>query len=147
MSAGTDPEAGLWLRFYYFRKRVNDFTIFGKTRKRFYGLRRVEFIFSQSAPAVCLPCRQTDDVCRLYHDFSGTCRGLSLKKCVKLALTAFWRTESEVSFSFDQFYLAAFFLQGGAGTVHRKNTELYDFFTNRVYFILWNKEKLSMTES
>jgi hypothetical protein len=107
----------------------------------------VEFIFSQSAPAICLPCRQTDDVCRLYHDFSGTCRGLSLKKCVKLALTAFWRTESEVSFSFDQFYLAAFFLQGGAGTVHRKNTELCDFFTNRVYFILWNKEKLSMTES
>ena len=53
----------------------------------------------------------------------------------------------ENDFSFDQFYLAAFFLQGGAGTVHRKNTELYDFFTNRVYFILWNKEKLSMTES
>ena len=108
----------------FLAKRENDFT------------RRVEFIFSQSAPAVCLPCRQTDDVCRLYHDFSGTCRGLSLKKCVKLALTAFWRTESEVSFSFDQFYPAAFFLQGGAGTVHRKNTELCDFFTNRVYFIL-----------
>ena len=36
-------------------------------------------------------------------------------------------------------------LQGGAGIVHRKNTELCDFFTNRVYFILWNKEKLSMT--
>ena len=111
MFAGTGQEAGSWLRFYYFRKRVNDFTIFGKTRKRFYGLRRVEFIFSQSAPAVCLPCRQTDDVCRLYHDFSGTCRGLSLKKCVKLALTAFWRTESEVlhltSFSCLRFFCRA----------------------------------------
>ena len=145
MSVRTCPWRESRLRVYFFRKRVNDFTIFGKTRKRFYGLRRVEFIFSQSAPAICLPCRQTDDVCRLYHDFSGTCRGLSLKKCVKLALTAFWRTESEV-FHLTS-YLAAFFLQGGAGTVHRKNTELCDFFTNRVYFILWNKEKLSMTES
>ena len=33
VSAGTGQEAGLWLRFYYFRKRVNDFTTFGKTRK------------------------------------------------------------------------------------------------------------------
>ena len=50
-------------------------------------------------------------------------------------------------FHLTSFIWLRFFLQGGAGTVHRKNTELCDFFTNRVYFILWNKEKLSMTES
>ena len=126
MFAGTGQEAGSWLRFYYFRKRVNDFTIFGKTRKRFYGLRRVEFIFSQSAPAVCLPCRQTDDVCRLYHDFSGTCRGLSLKKCVKLALTAFWRTESEV-FHLTS-YLAAFFCRA-AQALFTERTQNYATFS------------------
>ena len=38
MSEGTGQGAVAWLRFYYFRKRVNDFTILGKTRKRFYYL-------------------------------------------------------------------------------------------------------------
>ena len=141
MFAGTGQEAGSWLRFYYFRKRVNDFTIFGKTRKRFYGLRRVEFIFSQSAPAICLPCRQTDDVCRLYHVFSGTCRGLSLKKCVKLALTAFWRTESEVSFSFDQFYLAAFFCRA-AQALFTERTQNYATFS-QIGSILFSEIKKS----
>ena len=46
---------------------------------------------------------------------------------------------------------AGFFIielpEGGAGTVHRKTQNYAIFFTNRVYFILWNKEKLSMTES
>ena len=32
MFAGNGQEAGLWIRFYYFRKQVNDFTILGKTR-------------------------------------------------------------------------------------------------------------------
>jgi hypothetical protein len=141
MFAGTGQEAGSWLRFYYFRKRVNDFTIFGKTRKRFYGLRRVEFIFSQSAPAICLPCRQTDDVCRLYHVFSGTCRGLSLKKCVKLALTAFWRTESEVSFSFDQFYLAAFFFAGRRRHCSQKEHRIMRLFHKSGLFYSLKKRK------
>ena len=126
MFAGTGQEAGSWLRFYYFRKRVNDFTIFGKTRKRFYGLRRVEFIFSQSAPAVCLLCRQTDDVCRLYHDFSGTCRGLSLKKCVKLALTAFWRTESEV-FHLTSFIWLRFFCRAAQALFTEKTRNYATF--------------------
>ena len=142
MFAGTGQEAGSWLRFYYFRNRVNDFTIFGKTRKRFYGLRRVEFIFSQSAPAICLPCRQTDDVCRLYHVFSGTCRGLSLKKCVKLALTAFWRTESEVSFSFDQFYPAAFFFCRAAQALFTERTQNYATFS-QIGSILFSEIKKS----
>ena len=32
MFAGTGQEAGSRLQVYYFRKRVNDFTILGKTR-------------------------------------------------------------------------------------------------------------------
>ena len=42
MSEGTGQGAEAWLRFYYFRKRVNDFTILGKARKRFYYLGLVE---------------------------------------------------------------------------------------------------------
>ena len=33
MFAGTGPEAGSRLRFYYFRKRVNDFYFFGQNEK------------------------------------------------------------------------------------------------------------------
>ena len=38
MSVGTCPWRGSRLRVYYFGKRVNDITILGKTRKRFYYL-------------------------------------------------------------------------------------------------------------
>ena len=42
MSAETGQGAGSRLQVYYFRKRVNDFTILGKASQRFYYLGLVE---------------------------------------------------------------------------------------------------------
>ena len=36
LSEETYQNQGLWLLFYYFEKRENDFTILGKTSLRFY---------------------------------------------------------------------------------------------------------------
>jgi len=60
--------------------------------------------------------------------FQVLAEGFHSKKCVKLALTAFWRTESEVSFSFDQFYLAAFFCRA-AQALFTEKTQNYTTFS------------------
>ena len=64
----------------------------------------MEFIFSQTAPVVCLPCKQTDSLCRLYHALKELQRCISSKKFLKTSTRPFFTVQAEFSFSFDPTY-------------------------------------------
>ena len=63
--------------------------------------RQVEFIFSQTAPAVCLPCKQTDFTKRIIALFRVLLYRVSSKKLLKIENTRSNQFELEFSFSFD----------------------------------------------
>ena len=63
--------------------------------------RRVEFTFSQSAPAVCLPCRQPDDLCRLYHVFRDIICRFHHQGSLKTSFGTFLEAAPDFTFSFD----------------------------------------------
>ena len=63
--------------------------------------RQVEFIFSQTAPAVCLPCKQTDFTKRIIALFRVLLYRLSSKKLLKIENTSSNQFELEFTFSFD----------------------------------------------
>ena len=66
-------------------------------------IRRVEFIFSQTAPVVCLPCKQTDFITRIIALFRVLLYRVSSKKLLKIENTRSNQLEPEFSFSFDRF--------------------------------------------
>ena len=68
-----------------------------------FDVRRVEFIFSQTAPVVCLPCKQTDFITRIIALFRVLLYRVSSKKLFKIENTRSNQFELEFSFSFDQF--------------------------------------------
>ena len=65
-------------------------------------VRRVEFIFSQTAPVVCLPCKQTDFITRIIALFRVLLYRVSSKKLLKIENTRSNQLEPEFSFSFDR---------------------------------------------
>ena len=66
-----------------------------------FDVRRVEFIFSQTAPVVCLPCKQTDFITRIIALFRVLLYRVSSKKLLKIENTRSNQLEPEFSFSFD----------------------------------------------
>ena len=67
-----------------------------------FDVRRVEFIFSQTAPVVCLPCKQTDFLKRIIALFKVLLYRVDSKKLLKIENTRSNQFELEFSFSFDQ---------------------------------------------
>ena len=67
-----------------------------------YTLRQVEFIFAQTAPAVCLPCKQTAFTKRIIAPFRVLLYRVPSKKLLKLENTRSNQFELEFSFSFDR---------------------------------------------
>ena len=63
--------------------------------------RQVEFIFSQTAPAVCLPCKQTDFTNRIIALFRVLLYRVTSKKLLKIENTRSNHFELEFTFSFD----------------------------------------------
>jgi putative transcriptional regulator len=63
----------------------------------------VEFIFSQTAPVVCLPCKQTDFTKRIIALFRVLLYRVSSKKWLKIENTKSNQLEQEFSFSFDRY--------------------------------------------
>ena len=61
----------------------------------------MEFTFSQSAPAVCLPCRQPDDLCRLYHVFRDIICRFHHQGSLKTSFGTFLEAAPDFTFSFD----------------------------------------------
>ena len=79
-----------------------------------FDVRWVEFIFSQTAPAVCLPCKQTDFITRIIALFKVLLYSLSSKKLLKSKNTRSNQYELEFTFSFDHnkiIYKNIFFTQ------------------------------------
>lgn len=66
--------------------------------------RQVEFIFSQTAPAVCLPCKQTDFTNRIIALFRVLLYRVTSKKLLKIENTRSNHFELEFTFSFDRFF-------------------------------------------
>ena len=62
----------------------------------------MEFIFSQTAPAVCLLCKQTDFTKRIIALFRVLLYRVIYKKLLKIENTRSNQLELEFSFSFDQ---------------------------------------------
>ena len=62
----------------------------------------MEFSFSQVAPAVCLPCRQTDLTARFYHVFSFFPRRFSRISSSKPPHKPLFTDRVEFSFSLDR---------------------------------------------
>ena len=65
--------------------------------------RQVEFIFSQTAPAVCLPCKQTDFTNRIIALFRVLLYRVTSKKLLKIENTRSNHFELEFTFSFDPY--------------------------------------------
>ena len=85
--------------------------------------RQVEFIFSQTAPAVCLPCKQTDFTNRIIALFRVLLYRVTSKKLLKIENTRSNHFELEFTFSFDHYMqvpiLYAFLtLRGGFNSKH-----------------------------
>lgn len=78
-----------------------------------FSSRWVEFIFSQTAPAVCLPCRQTDFTKRIIALFRILLYRLFSKILLKIENTGSNQLELEFTFSFDHLigYSYIFFIQ------------------------------------
>ena len=70
--------------------------------------RQVEFIFSQTAPAVCLPCKQTDFTKRIIALFRVLLYMLSSKNLLKIENTSSNQFELEFTFSFDPLFKTLF---------------------------------------
>ena len=64
--------------------------------------RQVEFIFSQTAPAVCLPYKQTDFTNRIIALFRVLLYRVTSKKLLKIENTRSNHFELEFTFSFDR---------------------------------------------
>lgn len=62
----------------------------------------MEFIFSQTAPAVCLLCKQTDFTKRIIALFRVLLYRVIQKKLLKIQNTRLNQLELEFSFSFDR---------------------------------------------
>ena len=62
----------------------------------------MEFIFSQTAPVVCLPCKQTDFITRIIALFRVLLYRVSSKKLLKIENRRTNQLEPEFSFSFDR---------------------------------------------
>ena len=71
--------------------------------------RQVEFIFSQTAPAVCLPCKQTDFTNRIIALFRVLLYRVTSKKLLKIENTRSNHFELEFTFSFDPYFLILIF--------------------------------------
>ena len=69
--------------------------------------RQVEFIFSQTAPAVCLPCKQTDFTNRIIALFRVLLYRVTSKKLLKIENMGSNHFELEFTFSFDLVKLKA----------------------------------------
>ena len=65
--------------------------------------RQVEIIFSQTAPAVCLPCKQTDFTNRIIALFRVLLYRVTSKKLLKIENTRSNHFELEFTFSFDHY--------------------------------------------
>jgi len=63
--------------------------------------RQVEFIFTQTAPAVCLPCKQTDFTQWIIARLRGILYRLPQKNLLKTENTRSSFTVVEFTFSFD----------------------------------------------
>ncbi|MBQ8663539.1 MAG: hypothetical protein IJ471_06755, partial [Eubacterium sp.] len=61
----------------------------------------MEFIISQTAPAVCLPCKQTDFTERIIARFEDVLYRLPQKKLLKIENTRSIYLKLEFSFSFN----------------------------------------------
>ena len=89
-------------------------------------VRRVEFIFSQTAPVVCLPCKQTDFITRIIALFRVLLYRVSSKKLLKIENTRSNHSKLEFSFSFDLFLFSYFFIPINYYThkmSHKKDTK------------------------
>ena len=64
----------------------------------------MEFIFSQTAPAVCLLCKQTDFTKRIIALFRVLLYRVIYKKLLKIENTRSNQLELEFSFSFDPIF-------------------------------------------
>ena len=65
-------------------------------------IKYLEYIFSQTAPVVCLPCKQTDFIARIIALFRVLLYRVSSKKLLKIENTKSNQLEPEFSFSFDR---------------------------------------------
>ena len=61
----------------------------------------MEFIFAQTAPAVCLPCKQTDFTKRIIALFKVLLYRVTQKKLLKIENTSLNHLKPEFTFSFD----------------------------------------------